>query len=51
VTPSADLYEILAQLQFVDAQNGFALTRGAEGPAVLYHTQDGGVTWTPAAGE
>jgi photosystem II stability/assembly factor-like uncharacterized protein len=45
ITPSPDLSTNLTQLQFVDAQTGWAITSDASGHASLYKTTDGGQTW------
>jgi photosystem II stability/assembly factor-like uncharacterized protein len=46
ITPSPDLSTDLTQLQFVDAQTGWAITSDASGHASLYKTTGGGQTWT-----
>jgi photosystem II stability/assembly factor-like uncharacterized protein len=46
ITPNVNLSDTLAQLQFVDAQTGWAIASDASGHASLYRTTDGGQTWT-----
>ena len=46
ITPNVDISDTLAQFQFVDAQNGWAITGDANGHTSLYKTVDGGQTWT-----
>ena len=45
--PNVDLSTNLLQLQFVDAQSGWAVTRDTNGHTSLYKTIDGGQTWIP----
>jgi photosystem II stability/assembly factor-like uncharacterized protein len=45
VTPNVDLSDTLAQFQFVDAQNGWAIASDANGNTTLYKTTDGGQIW------
>jgi photosystem II stability/assembly factor-like uncharacterized protein len=45
LTPNVDLSDTLAQFQFVDAQNGWAIASDANGNSTLYKTTDGGHTW------
>lgn len=45
ITPNVTLSDLLAQFQFVDAQNGWAVTSDANGHTSLYKTTDGGQTW------
>lgn len=45
VTPNIDLSQIIAQLDFVDKDNGWAASIGANQKGMLYRTNDGGKTW------
>lgn len=45
LTPNIDLSTNLLQLQFVDAQTGWALTGDSNSHTSLYKTTDGGQTW------
>ena len=45
LTPNPDLSTNLIQLQFVDAQTGWAVTSDANSHTSLYQTTDGGQTW------
>jgi len=47
VQPDINLIDILASLDFVDANNGWALSSDADGQTQLYRTIDGGQTWAP----
>jgi photosystem II stability/assembly factor-like uncharacterized protein len=44
---NVDLSDTLVQVDFVNASDGFALTRDADGNSLLYFSTDGGLTWTP----
>jgi photosystem II stability/assembly factor-like uncharacterized protein len=46
MTPNPELSDNLTQLQFVDAQTGWAVTSDANGHVSMYKTIDGGQTWT-----
>ena len=45
ITPNVNLSDTLTQFQFVDAQNGWAITTDANGQTSLYKSTDGGQTW------
>jgi photosystem II stability/assembly factor-like uncharacterized protein len=45
VTPNVDLSQIIAQLDFVDKDNGWATSIDANQKGMLYRTNDGGKTW------
>jgi len=45
LTPNPDLSTNLTQLQFVDAQTGWAVTSDSNSHTSLYKTTDGGQTW------
>ncbi len=48
IHPNVDLSTALLQLQFVDAQTGWAVTKdNTNGHSSLYKTSDGGQTWIP----
>ena len=47
LTPNVNLSQTIAAMDFVDAQNGWALSAGASGVYQIYRTQDGGATWQP----
>jgi photosystem II stability/assembly factor-like uncharacterized protein len=46
VHPNVNLTDNLSQIQFVDANTGWALAMDASGHPSLYKTTDGGATWT-----
>lgn len=45
ITPNIDLSQIIAQLDFVDKNTGWATSIDANGKGMLYKTIDGGKTW------
>jgi photosystem II stability/assembly factor-like uncharacterized protein len=45
ITPNIDLSQIIAQLDFVDKDNGWATSVDADLKGMVYKTNDGGKTW------